>query len=57
MLAHIAATLPSNRYAAFGWTIAAGHTPSATGAAILVAWLLGFAGLAAVSYRRATATR
>lgn len=57
VLAHIAATLPSNRYAALGWTIAAGHTPSATGAAILIAWLLGFAGLAAVCYRRATATR
>lgn len=56
VLRHISYALPSNRVAEFGWKIAAGHSPSLTGPAILLAWLIAFTCLAALAYRR-TATR
>jgi ABC-2 type transport system permease protein len=56
-LRRIATVLPSNRMAEFGWSLAAGHTPSLAGAAILAGWLVGFAGLAALLYRRSAAVR
>jgi ABC-2 type transport system permease protein len=56
LLRHISYALPSNRVAEFGWRIAAGHSPSFTGPLILLGWLVGFTGLAALAYRR-TATR
>ena len=56
-LRRIATVLPSNRMAGFGWSIAGGHAPSLTGAAILIGWLVGFAAAAALVYRRAAAVR
>jgi ABC-type multidrug transport system, permease component len=55
-LRHISYALPSNRVAEFGWRIAAGHSLSLAGPAILLAWLIAFSSLAALAYRR-TATR
>jgi ABC-2 type transport system permease protein len=56
-LKHIAVVLPSNRFAELGWRVAAGHAPSVVGVAVLGAWLVGFAGLAALAYRKANALR
>jgi ABC-2 type transport system permease protein len=56
-LQHLSQALPSNRYAELGWRAAAGHLPSAMGGTILAAWTVLFALLAAVAYRRSTATR
>jgi len=49
--------LPSNRYAELGWSAAAGNLPTGTGGLILAAWTALFGVLAAVAYRRSTATR
>jgi ABC-2 type transport system permease protein len=56
-LRHLSETLPTNRYGELGWRAAAGHLPSAAGGTILAGWTLLFALLAAVAYRRSTATR
>lgn len=56
-LRRLSVTLPSNRYAELGWKAAAGHLPSMAGGTILAGWTLLFAVLAAVAYRRSTATR
>jgi ABC-2 type transport system permease protein len=57
VLRHIAAVLPSNRFAELGWRIAAGGSPAPMGVAILAGWLVVFAGLAGLMYRRANAQR
>lgn len=44
--------LPSYRYAELGWRAADGALPTATGAAVLAAWMVGFGLLAAWAYRR-----
>jgi ABC-2 type transport system permease protein len=54
-LQHLARVLPSNRMAEFGWDLAAGHSLSPGGAAILTGWLLLFAALAVWGYRRTAA--
>ena len=41
--------------AELGWRLAAGHSLSGTGALILAGWLIAFAALAALGYRRANA--
>jgi ABC-2 type transport system permease protein len=56
-LRELSGALPSNRYAELGWSAAAGHPPTGTGAAILVGWTALFGVLAAVAYRRSGATR
>ncbi|HVV24190.1 MAG TPA: ABC transporter permease, partial [Pseudonocardiaceae bacterium] len=57
VLQHIAALLPSNRFAELGWKIAGGASLSATGIAILAGWLVVFAALAGLVYRRANTIR
>lgn len=57
VLQHIAAVLPSNRFAELGWKIAGGASLSPLGIAILAGWLVVFAGLAGLMYRRANAVR
>jgi ABC-2 type transport system permease protein len=57
VLQHIAVVLPSNRFAELGWRIAAGGSPSPVGAAILAGWLVAFAALAGLLYRKANAQR
>jgi ABC-2 type transport system permease protein len=57
VLQHIAAVLPSNRFAELGWKIAGGAALSPLGIAILAGWLVVFAGLAGLVYRRANAVR
>lgn len=56
-LQHFARTLPSNRYAELGWRAVAGHGPTGLGLAVLLAWGVLFAVLAALAYRRSAATR
>jgi ABC-2 type transport system permease protein len=55
LLGQIAVWLPSNRYGELGWSVAAGHAPTAKGVAILAGWAAVFALLAAVAYRKAAA--
>lgn len=57
VLQHIAAVLPSNRFAELGWRIASGGSPSLLGATILAGWLAAFAALAGLLYRRSNALR
>lgn len=57
VLQHIASVLPSNRFAELGWRVAVGHAPSAMGATILVGWLVAFAAIAGLLYRKANALR
>jgi ABC-2 type transport system permease protein len=56
-LQHLAHALPTNRYAELGWKAAGGLAPSGGGLAILVGWTALFGVLAAMAYRRSTATR
>ncbi|MDI6104193.1 ABC transporter permease [Actinoplanes sp. NEAU-A12] len=56
-LRHLAHALPTYRYAELGWRSAAGQPPTATGLAVLAAWTLLFAAVAAGAYRRSTARR
>ncbi len=53
----VAHALPSNRYAELGWTAAAGHLPSGTGALVLAGWTVLFGALAAAAYRRSAALK
>lgn len=53
-LAHV---LPTYRYAELGWRSAAGHPPTGSGLAVLAAWTVGFALVAAWAYRRSTTRR
>lgn len=57
VLQHIAGVLPSNRFAELGWKIAGGSSLSPAGIAILAGWLVVFAGLAGLFYRRANTAR
>ena len=56
-LQNLAHALPTYRYAELGWRSAAGHPPTGSGLAVLAAWTVGFALLAAWAYRRSTARR
>ena len=56
-LRHIAAVLPSNRFAELGWRIAVGHAPTVLGAVVLAGWLVVFTALASLLYRRSNALR
>jgi ABC-2 type transport system permease protein len=56
-LQHLAHALPSNRYAELGWRAAAGALPTMSGTAVLLGWTALFGVLAAMAYRRSTATR
>ncbi|WP_250029990.1 ABC transporter permease [Paractinoplanes maris] len=56
-LQHLAHALPTYRYAELGWRSAAGHLPAPAGLAVLAAWTVLFAAVAAWSYRRSTARR
>jgi ABC-2 type transport system permease protein len=47
---HVADVLPTYRLADLGWHIAAGHAPSLADVAVLAAWTLGFATIAALAY-------
>ncbi|MFI7213310.1 ABC transporter permease [Micromonospora maritima] len=51
-LAHV---LPTYRFAELGWRSVAGHPPTVSGMALLLAWTLVFAVLATGAYRRSTA--
>ncbi|MEU4693467.1 ABC transporter permease [Actinoplanes sp. NPDC023714] len=53
----LAHTLPTYRYAELGWRSAAGELPTVTGLALLLAWTVVFALLAAAAYRRSTTPR
>jgi ABC-2 type transport system permease protein len=57
VLQDISRFLPSNHLARLGWTIAAGHAPHLGDGAIVAAWLILFAAMAAVRYRRPAAVR
>lgn len=57
VLQHIAAVLPSNRFAELGWRVAAGSGVAPVGVAVLAGWLVVFAALAGLCYRRANAVR
>jgi len=57
VMAQIATWLPSNRYAELGWSIVADHAPPARSVAILAAWTIVLAALAALSYRTSAAKR
>jgi ABC-2 type transport system permease protein len=48
----IAGTLPSNRLADLGWQIAGGHAVRWSSVAVLAAWTVGLAVVAALAYRR-----
>jgi ABC-2 type transport system permease protein len=50
----VAHVLPSNHYANLAWTVAGGHAPGLTDVAVLAAWALGLAVVAAAAYRRVT---
>ncbi|KAA2262703.1 ABC transporter permease [Solihabitans fulvus] len=52
VLQDIAPMLPSNRFAELGWNVAAGTGPSMLGVAVLAGWLVVFAALALLGYRR-----
>ncbi|WP_030248919.1 ABC transporter permease [Streptomyces violens] len=47
---------PSNRFAELGWSITAGHGPSAGTILVLAAWLAVFGAYAVYAYRRAART-
>ena len=49
---HVADVLPTYRLADLGWRIAEGRAPSVPDVAVLAAWTLGLALLAALAYRR-----
>ncbi|GAA4964994.1 ABC transporter permease [Actinoplanes utahensis] len=51
----LAHALPTYRYAELGWRSAAGHLPTGAGLAVLTAWTVVAALLAAWAYRRSTA--
>jgi ABC-2 type transport system permease protein len=51
-LRHVARVLPTYQYAELGWRVVAGHAPTAAGVVILAAWMVGFALLAALGFRR-----
>ncbi len=53
-MAHIAAILPSNRYAELGWDIANGHAPSTLAIAVLAAWTIGLCATGVLAYHRGT---
>ncbi|MEU6114995.1 ABC transporter permease [Streptomyces sp. NPDC047117] len=55
-LAEISRWTPSNRFADLGWSVTAGHGPSAGTVLVLVAWLAAFGGYAVYAYRRAART-
>ncbi|SCF41225.1 ABC transporter permease [Micromonospora mirobrigensis] len=57
VLRDLAHALPTYRYAELGWRSAAGHPPSVSGLAVLVAWTALFAVVATWAYRRSTAGR
>lgn len=48
----VSRAMPSYRYAELGWQVVAGAAPTATGAAVLAGWTVGFGLLAAGAYRR-----
>jgi len=51
-LQHVAHALPFDRYADLGWRIVAGHAPTTTDAAVLLAWCAAFGALAVLGYLR-----
>ncbi|MEJ2359421.1 MAG: hypothetical protein P8Y13_15265 [Deinococcales bacterium] len=53
-MAHIAAVLPSYRYAELGWAIANGHAPSTVGITVLAAWTIGLCVTGVLAYNRGT---
>ncbi|POX37597.1 ABC transporter permease [Streptomyces sp. Ru73] len=55
-LREISRWTPSNRFADLGWSVTAGHGPSAGTVLVLVAWLAAFGGYAVYAYRRAART-
>ncbi len=48
---------PSNRFADLGWSVVAGHAPSASDLLILAGWTAVLGALAVAAYRRATVRR
>ena len=48
---------PSNRFADLGWSVVAGHAPSASDLLILAGWTVLLGALAIAAYRRATVRR
>ncbi|MGK5739310.1 ABC transporter permease [Micromonospora sp. URMC 103] len=57
VLRQLAHALPTYRYAELGWRSVAGRAPTASGLAVLLAWTVVFAAVAAWAYRRSTARR
>ncbi|MFI8994903.1 ABC transporter permease [Streptomyces sp. NPDC053542] len=55
-LQEISRWTPSNRFADLGWSVTAGHGPSAGTILVLVAWLAVFGAYAVYAYRRAART-
>ncbi|MFC7531744.1 ABC transporter permease [Actinoplanes sp. GCM10030250] len=55
VLRQVAHAMPTYRYAELGWRTAAGLVPSGVGLAVLAAWTVVFAAVAAGAYRRSTA--
>ncbi|WP_052865646.1 ABC transporter permease [Streptomyces niger] len=55
-LQEISRWTPSNRFADLGWSVTAGHGPSAGTVLVLVAWLAAFGAYAVYAYRRAART-
>ncbi|MEU8244035.1 ABC transporter permease [Actinoplanes missouriensis] len=53
----VAHALPTYRFAELGWRSAAGQPPTLAGLAVLAAWTVIFAALAARAYRRSGARR